>query len=359
MKIAIDISQILYGTGVSVYTRHLVTSLLKVDADNQYLLFGGSLRRYKELKEISDSFIGNYVSKTFAFPPTFANLIWNKLHMMPVEKLVGLVDVVHTSDWSEPPAKAKKVTTVHDLYPFIFPRLVHPKVLDAHKMKMSWVLKESSRIIVPSESTLNDLVKFGANPEIIRVVPEAPSVKRATEKEVADVKKRFKIQGDYLVSVGATPLKNTPRIIEAFGLATPGRNLKLVIVGKPTNLSITDHRNVRTLGHVESSEYGALLTGSKGLIFPSIYEGYGIPILDAFSCGIPVVTSNTSSMKEVGGDAAILVDPMDTSSVSEGIKKVLQSPKSLVLKGSKRVSQFSWEKTAKGTMKAYSEAILA
>ena len=98
-----------------------------------------------------------------------------------------------------------------------------------------------------------------------------------------------------------------------------------------------------------------LLTGSKGLIFPSLYEGFGIPILDAFNCGVPVVTSNISSMPEVAGNAAALVDPTEVGSIAEGIQKILRGPKSFIEKGEKRVKNFSWEKTARETLSVYNE----
>lgn len=358
MKIAIDISQTIYGTGVSVYTKNLVSSLLAVDGENTYLLYGGSLRRGKELRDIAAGFKGRVETKILSYPSTFADLVWNKLHILPIEKFIGPHDVLHTSDWSEPPASSFKVTTVHDLYPFKFPRQVHPKILEVHKRKMYWVLRESRRIIVPSLSTKEDLLTLGAKEDIVRVIPEAPSLTRATSKEVEDAKKKYRIQGDYIMSVGITQLKNTKKIIEAFHLAKPGKDLKLVLVGRPNNFEIKEERNLRILGHVDSADYRALLTGAKALVFASIYEGYGIPILDGFACGVPVVTSSTASMPEVAGNAAVLVDPYDTGSISDGIVKALKGPKGLIEKGYERVKNFSWTETAKETLKVYSEAKL-
>lgn len=350
MRIAIDISQIVYGTGVSVYTKNLVENLLKIDKDNSYILFAGTLRRRQDILDIFPQ------SKIFLYPPALADFVWNKLHIFSIEKLIGEVDVLHTSDWTEPPTKAFKVTTVHDLYPFKFPKLVHPKVLEVHKRKLSWVMKESKRIIVPSESTKIDLINLGAKEEIITVIPEAPALSKASQTEVLNVKKKFQIQGDYLISIGVTPLKNTKRIIEAFHLSRAGRDLKLIIVGNPSNIKIGEERNVRILGHVSSNDLSALLTGAKALVFVSLYEGYGLPILDAMNCGVPVVTSNISSMPEVAGDAAILVDPYNIDSIVEGIEKALKGPKGLVEKGFERVKQFSWEKTAKMTLDVYNES---
>ncbi len=355
MKIAIDISQIIYGTGVSSYTENLVRNLLKIDKENEYILFGGSLRRKKELETRARELGGNPSIQIFQYPPTLADLVWNKFHVFPIEKLIGSVDILHTSDWSEPPSKAFKVTTVHDLYPFKFPRLIHPKVLETHKRKMTWVLKESQRVLVPSNATKEDLVGLGMHEEKIRVIHEAPSLEKTSQEKVDEVKKKYNLQGDYLISIGITKLKNTENIVKAFHLGSAGKDVKLVLVGRPVGVEIQEARNLRILGHVPKDDLAALLTGSRGLVFPSLYEGFGIPILDAFNCEVPVLTSNISSMKEVAGDATELVDPYNPSSISEGIEKILRGPKGFVEKGLIRVKDFSWEKTAEETLKVYKE----
>jgi glycosyltransferase involved in cell wall biosynthesis len=218
-------------------------------------------------------------------------------------------------------------------------------------------MKESKRIIVPSNSTKQDLTNLGVSEDIIRVIPEAPSLSKANEVEVANVKSKYSIQGDYLISIGITELKNTKRIIEAFHLSTAGKELKLILVGRPSATHIEPERNVRVLGHVPQNDLSTLLTGARGLIFASLYEGYGIPILDAFACGTPVVTSNISSMPEVAGEAAMLVDPYEVSSIAEGITKILSAPMGFIEKGTARVKDFSWNQTAKMTLDVYEEVI--
>lgn len=350
MRIAIDISQTVYGTGVSVYTKNLVRNLIEIDKEDEYILFAGALRRREG---ILDSFLK---AKIFPIPPMLADLIWNRLHILPIEKLIGEVDVFHTSDWTEPPSRAFKVTTVHDLYPLKFSRITHPKILEVYKRKISWVMKESRRVIVPSESTKKDLIELGMKENTIRVIPEAPSLSKAGKSEIDEIKKKYNLQGDYVIAIGVSELKNTKRIIEAFHLSRAGEDIKLVLVGRPVNIEIKAERNVRALGYVPQSDLGALLTGSRALIFSSIYEGYGIPILDAFACEVPVITSNASSMPEVAGDAAILVDPYNVNSIADGIMKALKGPRGLIEKGLERVKGFSWEKTARMTLKVYEEA---
>ena len=129
------------------------------------------------------------------------------------------------------------------------------------------------------------------------------------------------------------------------------------MTGRSVGIEIKDERNIRLLGHIESDrELAAICAGSKGLVYPSLYEGFGLPIVEAFNLSIPVVTSNLGSMKEVAGDLAILVDPYDVNSIADGIEKMLSTPKTLITKGLKRVKDFSWAKTAEETLKVYNEA---
>jgi len=349
MKIAIDVSQIIYGTGVSRYTVELVRDLLSIDKENEYILFGGSLRRKQDILKIFPQ------ARVFPIPPTLSDIIWNKLHVFPIEKLIGEVDVLHTSDWTEPPSKAFKVTTVHDLIPIKFSRITPPVILSAHRQRLKWISRESKRIIVPSVNTKKDLVELGFDESIIRVTPEAPNYGKADEKLVEETKKKYLIHDDYIISIGTKPWKNTERIIKAYHLSKFGKNLKLVVLGEKKGTDFKDERGVRFLGYV-GDDLPALLTGARALVFPSLYEGFGIPILEAFACGVPVVTSNLSSMPEVAGSAAMLVDPYDTRSVAEGIEKVLRGPKGFIDKGYEQVKQFSWEKTARLTLDVYKES---
>lgn len=357
MKIAIDLSQILYGTGVSHYRENLVKNLLNIDKENEYLLYGGSLRQIENLKIKLKSFIGNYIDKEFLIPPVLADIIWNKLHILPIEKLIGECDLIHTSDWAEPPSKITKITTIHDLIPLKFPKLTPRIIVDTHKERLNWVVKESKLIIVPSIATKNDLIDLGFGEERIRVVYEAPNLTKATNKSVEETIKKYAIREDYIIAIGVNPRKNIQRIIDAYHLSKYGKNLKLIIVGEKGNAKFQDERGVRFLGHVNNNNLSALLTGSKALVFPSLYEGFGIPILDAFNCEVPVITSNISSMPEASGGASILVDPYNVNSIADGIEEALSKPKTLITKGLKQVSNFSWQKTAEETLKIYNEAV--
>lgn len=355
MRIAIDMSQVLYGTGVSHYRENLVRSLLKIDSQNEYLLYGGSFRQLPNLKAKLSTFNGRFLTKTFPIPPTVADFLWNKLHVFPIEKLLGDVDIIHTSDWAEPPSKLIKVTTIHDLVPFKVPRQTPKIVINTLKRKLEWVYKESKKIIVPSNSTKKDLIELGFENERIKVIYEAPNLSKATKERVDAAKKKFGLFDNYIITIGTNPRKNIKRMVEAYHLSKSGRNLKFVVVGEKSNVDLVNERGVRFLGRVDDSDLSALLTGSKALVFASLYEGLGIPILDAMNCGVPVVTSNVSAMPEAGGNAAVQVDPYNVNSIADGIEEVLSKPRTLVSKGDKQVKNFSWQNTASETLNVYKE----
>lgn len=355
MKIAIDISQVIYGTGVSTYTKNLVENLLEIDTKNEYLLFGGSLRRRKDLVSFAEGFKKSLQTKIFTIPPMVSDLIANGLHFPKIERLIGKIDVYHSSDWTQFPSNAFKVTTVHDLAPIFLPKFTSRKIIDVHKRRLRWVIREVDRVIVPSEATKMDIVKLGVNPDKVKVIYEAldPSFSKRSPEEVEEVKRKYKIYGNYVMGVGVNPRKNTDRLIEAYSKAKSDE-LKLVLIGYPYS-GLKQDRGVSYLGHVPAFDLAALYSGAECLVYPSLYEGFGLPILEAFASGCPVVTSNISSMPEIAGDAAILVDPYDTSSIAEGIKKALRGKIGFSKLGLKRIQKFSWKDAAASTLEVYEQ----
>ena len=356
--IGIDISQVIYGTGVSNYTKGLVRHLLLNDKENEYILFGSSLRRHKDLVKFINSLDGKFESKIYRFPPLLLNFFWNVLHVVNIEILIGKVDIFHSSDWTQPPTKAKKVTTVHDLVPWKYPRFTHKNISSAHLARLKWVAKEIDRVIVPSRATETDLLGLGFTKEKIRVIPEAAAEFYTVRGsgEIEEVKKKYAVNGNYLLIVGTSPRKNISKAIEAYFKSSAGKDLKLVIVGQ-FNGQIKAERGIRVLGYVPDKDMPALYSGAAALIYPSLYEGFGLTILEAFSCGCPVVTSNVSSMPEVAEGAAVLVDPTSVESISEGISKALAGRVGLIKKGLLKAQEYSWEKAAMETLSVYKELV--
>ncbi|MBI4999320.1 glycosyltransferase [Candidatus Gottesmanbacteria bacterium] len=174
MRIGIDISQIAYeGTGVANYARNLVENLLRIDKENEYILFFSSLRREIKNEKWTQSKIAtpanggikikndNVKLKKFKFPPIFLDFLWNRLHILPIENLIGDVDVFITSDWTEPPTKkAKKATIIYDLIVYKHPEETDKRIVETQKRKLEWVKKESDLIICISEATKKDAMEI-------------------------------------------------------------------------------------------------------------------------------------------------------------------------------------------------------
>lgn len=323
MKIGFDVSPIIYGTGVSNYIHDLVNHL----PEQNLVLFGSSFRRQSDIQNIFPR------CKTFPFPPTFLDLLWNRLHVLPVESLIGQIDIFHSSDWVQPPSKAKKVTTVHDLSPFLYPQELDPKIVAVHARRMYWVVKECDAIICVSQNTAQDMRRlFPETSSRLVIIPEALPSHLLLKSEKLNL-------GKYVVTIGARqPRKNIARLKEACKLL----GQKLIIIGEGGDL-----------GHVSDQELVNYLSNASVFVYPSIYEGFGLPILEAFHFKVPVACSNTSSLPEVAGEAAAYFDPLSEKSIAEGIVQASQDRAKLIVAGTRQLSKFSWEKTVQKTMEVY------
>lgn len=175
MRIGIDISQMVYeGTGVARYVSELVSSLVTLDKTNEYVLFGSSLRKkevflkYFKTLECDSSKVS---LKVFPFPPTFLDLLWNRLHVFPIEWLIGPVDVFWSSDWTQPPlANARGITTIHDVSFFRYPKSFSKRIIDVHKRRLRRAKKECRMFLCDSEATKNDVS------ELLHITPDHLSV---------------------------------------------------------------------------------------------------------------------------------------------------------------------------------------
>ncbi|MBN1263302.1 MAG: glycosyltransferase family 4 protein [Candidatus Pacebacteria bacterium] len=372
MKIGIDISQIVHGTGVSFYTRNLVRALAEIDKENDYLLIGTSRGRYQfladfgtEINKINPLFLNRF----FRWPVSLAEIWANRWRFGSLEKLVGPMDIFHSSDWLQPPCQAVKVTTIHDFGFWRYPQTAHRKIRSVMKRRLLLVKKEVDKIICVSRATAKDAVQLlKVPPEKIEVIFEAPGLKfrKVPISKVAKIKDKYEIKGDYFLAVATIePRKNFGGILEAVApILKKKPNLSLVVVGRlgwdklmGRIMSQTDRVNL--VGYIPTSDLVALYNGSLGLIYPSLYEGFGLPVLEAFACGCPVVTSNISSLPEIAGRSAVLVNPLKAEEIGAGIKQVLAKREELIRRGFERVKKFSWKKTAEQTLALYEKTYRA
>lgn len=174
MKIGIDISQTVYGTGVGNFVLHLVEKLTEVDSENDYILFGSSLRQRGMLIALRNTYKGKkHVSfKIYPFPPAFLDLVWNRVHVFPIENFIGDVDVFISSDWTQPPVKqARNVTVIYDMIVYKHPNETAKHIIDVQTRKWKWVKKEIDMVICISEATKKDAMAIlGLPGEKFRVV---------------------------------------------------------------------------------------------------------------------------------------------------------------------------------------------
>lgn len=372
MRIAIDISQIVYeGTGVAGYTSNLIRNLLLIDRENEYLLFGISLRKRHLLeKYFADvKHLNSRIScKFLSLPQTVGNLLWNRFHFIALETFVGQIDLFHSSDWIQPPTRAKKITTVHDLVVFKYPQTSHPYIVETQKRRLYWVKKECDKILADSFATKNDLAKIlHLDPTKIEVVYPgvAAEYRPIDEEEKIRVRQKYGLGDSYILAVGTMePRKNLNRVMTTFErflqhslIGVREKPIELVVVGK---FGWGDRpkkgKYVRFLGFIEKKDLQALYASAALFFYPSLYEGFGLPVLEAMACGTPVVTSDRGSLKEIVGDSALLVDPEIEEDMAVQMTKVFVDSNlrlELIKRGKENAARFNWETTARQVKEIY------
>lgn len=351
MKVAVDVSPISEGNvsghkvrGVGSYITSLKNSLEKYDKENTYTFFS----QKDEIKKDVDVVHYPY------FEPFFLTLPFFK--------------------------KTKTVVTVHDLTPLAFPKDFPKGTRGFFKWQIQKAaLKRADVILTDSAASKKDIVRLlGIAPSKVSVVYLAAD-EEFTEKTIdvdsrAKLLKKFNLPEKFGLYVGdATANKNLPRLVEAVNKAqTP-----LVLVGKALS-ERTENKNSWNrdlisvqkeiknnhlfipVGFVSTEELVVLYNLATFLILPSLYEGFGLPILEAMSCGCPVITTKQGSIPEIAGDSAFIVDAYDVNSIADGIKKVFDSEsiqKDLAKKGKVQVAKFSWKKTAEETVRVYESCL--
>ena len=342
MRIGIDVTPAIYEhTGVGVYTRQLVFHLLKQFPKDHFILFASTLRGQKKLWDYLKTLAiySNFTIKIYPFPPLITETLWNRLHRVAVEKLVGEVDVFHAWDWQQPPAsKAKIVTTIHDLTTLKFPEYQHPKTVSVHHRRLHWVTQEAASLIADSHATKEDIKTLLDIPDAkIHVVYLAAGEQFSppTSKEIIRVRRKYNLPEEFILTANLHDLrKNAPAVIKASPL--PVFNLT---------------------GSIPNQDLPAVYAAAAAFVFPSLYEGFGLPVLEAMAIGCPVVTSDRGSLKEITADAAITIDPESIDSIQAGINQALGQRQELIAAGLIQAQKFSWDKTARQTMEVYQSCL--
>jgi glycosyltransferase involved in cell wall biosynthesis len=377
MLIGIDASRAAVGerTGTENYSLNLIGHLLALESGHRYRLY------FNRQPAVG---LGDATAQLF---PVTANL---ELRVMPFPRLWTHLrlswemarqppDVLFVPAHVLPLVRPRSsVVTVHDLGYLYYPkahRFVDRLYLD---LSTRYSARVASRVIAVSKATKDDLVRrYGIEPGKITVVYSGCDEAMRPVEDKATIEKakaRYSVQGDYVLSVGTLqPRKNLRRLLEAYAMvrkqAEKGETPCLVIAGKKGWLYNQVFQHVVRLGlesevifpgYVPQGDLPALLSGARLFVFPSLYEGFGLPVLEAMACGTPVLCSNVSSLPEVAGNAAFLVDPLDVESMAEAMNRLLQDEglrAQLVKWGFQRVRRFSWERCAGETLAVLENAL--
>ncbi len=384
MRVLVDGTPFLIEkTGIGHYTENLVTHLRKVAPELEINLFALSLRGGHRLKRTLA--MEGVEKKGYNLPANFLYYTWwPRTSLFPAETLAGDFDLFHATNYQAPALRrAKLVTTVHDINFVRFPEM-QSKGIRRFIAAMPRLLERSRVVLADSRFTAEELMEvYGLPEDGVRVVYPGLNpvfLREPDPEEVETALRAYCLQPPYIAYIGNLhPRKNLVTLVEAFArVRERGLAHRLAVIGGGGlgKLNNTEYRKltlrVRDLGleeavvftgYVPDQRLASLLRRAEMLVFPSIYEGFGLPPLEAMACGVPVITSRRSSLPEVVGDAALLLeDPLDAEEIAGCMERLLADGElrsRLVRAGRERAKMFDWEKTARKVAAVYQEVVEA
>jgi glycosyltransferase involved in cell wall biosynthesis len=373
VRVLVDARSALFPerTGVGQYTWQMLRWLPAVDPRTTYVAWSldarGLGRRTRTAGLLPAA--PNLTERRTPIPSRLFDPLARRLGVPRMEWLARH-DILFAPNFVPPPTARPVVLMVHDAAFRRAPRTV-PRRTARWLSGIERATRRAAAIVVPSEAAMRDLVEaFPVLQDRVSVIPHGvdPDVFQPVDEQAVNrVRRQFGIEGPFFLSLGGLePRKNLPRLLEAFGrLRSHGPALVVAGSGVPWNPEGSDqfHTALRKLpegargrvvlaGYVSEQEKVALLGGATALVYPSLYEGFGLPVLEAMSCGTPVVTSNVSALPEVAGDAALLIDPRHPDEIAAGMQRLLEDEAlgaSLAGAGRVRAAAFRWEETADRT----------
>jgi glycosyltransferase involved in cell wall biosynthesis len=369
MRIGIDYTAAArQQAGIGRYTRELVAALLALKSPHQYTLFAvtGGL----DTEDWRAGIGGGVRFRTLPISDDWLARLWHRLRLpIPVETITGPLDVFYSPDFVLPPTRraARTLLTVHDLSFLRYPDHFVPRLAQYLGQVVPRSVSRADRVLADSQATRADLIAhLGTPPEKVAVLYSGVAPRFRPEAEPGEAERlraRYDLDGrPYVLSVGTLqPRKNYVRLIRACaGLAG---DLQLIIAGGRGWLyeeifaeAEKQGDRVRVLGFVDEGDLPALYRNAALFAFPSLYEGFGLPVAEAMACGVPVVCSNASSLPEVAGDAALLVDPLDVDALAEAMTRVLEDAdlrQEMIARGLAQAARFSWQQAARQLLTAF------
>lgn len=371
MRIGIDISVLNdpQRTGIAVYVYELVSALLRHNQKDQFFLFAISpLKAVKVIESLEFKKYKNVEIKIIKIPARLFRrifLLWQGLNWPPIDWLVKDIDVFHSFNWYLPPkSKLKIVATVFDLTALLFPGLHHDRTVQLDRIRFERIRRYADLVLTISDNSKKDFLRLYPGCQVEVVNPAASSAfKRASnQRTISKVLQKYSLSPNYYLSVATLePRKNLIALIEAYMLTNLTDPLVLIGVEgwkseKIVKLAQTHYPKIRLTGFVPVGELPILYQNARCLIYPSLYEGFGIPVLEAMSCGTAVICSNSSALPEVGGGAVLYVNPKSKKSIRDALIKITKDEKSrqnLIKMGLKQANKFSWIKSAKKLNQLY------
>jgi glycosyltransferase involved in cell wall biosynthesis len=377
MRVGLDVSLVPgQRAGIGQYAWQLARALAAVDGDTSYRLY--PVFYYIVHPEYARAELPAAANVSVAFravPPALVRRLWAPgTPGWLKEMALGAVDVLHSTTFCVPRLRRRTplVVTVYDLSFVTHPEFHLPANVAHCLAGTRAAIERADAIIAISEHTRRDLVeRLGAPAERIVVTPLAadPSLAPVTDSARRDaVRRRYRLPERFALFLGALePRKNLPRLLEAYaGLETAvRRDVRLVVAGAAGWLNDRVHAQVEALGlapavhfagYIETGDVAPLYSLADVLVYPSLYEGFGLPVLEAMACGTPVIASNVAALPEVAADAALLVDPGDVDSLRDALARVLDDAglrADLARRGRARAEHFSWTRCARQTHALY------